>query len=49
MKKSCQGILQTGRNEEQPADKKRAQDPSSAEQDKDQGNAPEGQTKQPDQ
>lgn len=45
MAKSGQGIELTGRNEQQPIDKERAQDPSSSRQDKEQGNIPDGQTK----
>lgn len=41
------GIVKTGRNEEQPLDKERAQDPSSPKQDKDQHNTTEGQSKHP--
>jgi hypothetical protein len=44
MPKRGQGIELTGRNEEQPVDKTRAQDPSSAKQDKEQGHTVEGET-----
>ncbi len=45
--KSGHGIELNGRNEEQPADAERAQDPSSEAQDEEQCHKPDGQTKQP--
>lgn len=45
--KSGHSIELNGRSEEQPEDVERAQDPSSKQQDKEQGNKPEGQTKKP--
>lgn len=44
--KSAHGIEQNERNEEQPTDKARAQDPSSEAQDEDQGREPSGQSGQ---
>jgi hypothetical protein len=49
MPKHGQGIQLTGRNEEQPVDKTRAQDPSSVKQDKEQGHSVEGQAEKRDQ
>jgi hypothetical protein len=46
--KEGHGIALTGRNEEQPVDAERAQDPSSPKQDAEQGNKPEGQSRKPD-
>jgi hypothetical protein len=40
------GIVRTERGEDQPVDKKRAQDPSSKARDKEQSNEPGGQSKQ---
>lgn len=45
--KSGHGIESNGRNEEQPEDLERAQDPSSERQDKEQGHEPNGQTEKP--
>lgn len=46
--KAGHGIELNERNEEQPTDKPRAQDPSSEKQDEDQGHGTDGQSKQPD-
>jgi hypothetical protein len=46
--KTGHGIERNERNEEQPTDKHRAQDPSSTPQDEEQGNTPGGQSKKPD-
>jgi hypothetical protein len=46
--KAGHGIERNERNEDQPTDKHRAQDPSSTPQDKEQGNGTDGQSKKPD-